>query len=255
MTKNKISLLLLTKNESHHIQTNFSWLKECPVIDEVVVVDDNSTDDTINQVKKLSTPNLQIDIYHRSLDSDFSAQREFGLSKTKNDWVLWLDPDETPQKDFIQFLNNFKFDKPVAFKRLDVFLGHTLNHGETSNQYFLRLFNKTGGKFIRPVHEVWNSTNPVVYSDIAILHHSHPTLKTFLQKINFYTDIRCRELYDQKVTTNLFQIVFYPTAKFIQNYFFRLGFLDSTPGIIMALGMSFHSFLVRAKLWHLYQQS
>jgi hypothetical protein len=74
-----------------------------------------------------------------------------------------------------------------------------------------------------------------------------------MEKINFYSDIRAHELFQQKIHTNLFQIVFYPLGKFLYNYIVRLGFLDSTPGIIMALSMSFHSFLVRAKLWHLWQ--
>ena len=61
-------------------------------------------------------------------------------------------------------------------------------------------------------------------------------------------------MYQQNETTNMFEIIFYPIGKFLQNYFFRLGFLDGTPGIIMALCMSFHVFLNKAKLWHLYRQ-
>lgn len=248
-----ITLLLLTHNEQEKIEMNFTWLDKCPSINEIVVVDDNSEDKTIEIVKKLQSKTRKVSVYSRRLNNNFSAQRQYGISKTSNDWVLWLDPDETPDKEFIDFVNHIDEHKyyNFAFRRHDIFLDHELKYGETSSQYFLRLFNKKHGKFTGDVHEVWQSTTPVFHSDAYLTHISHTTLKSFFNKINFYSDIRARELYQQGVKTNLFQIVFYPKAKFIQNYLFRFGFLDGTPGIILALGMSFHSFLVRAKLWHL----
>ena len=120
--------------------------------------------------------------------------------------------------------------------------------------YFLRFFNKKYGCFTGAVHEIWQSPKEIENKKIHIHHYPHQSLKSFIKKINFYSDIRAQELYDQNQKSSLFQIFFYPLGKFIQNYFFKLGFLDSTPGIIMALGMSFHSFLVRAKLWHLSHQ-
>lgn len=253
---NHLSLLILTHNSSDLIEKNFNWIKKCQNINEIITVDDNSEDKTIETLKKLETKKCKIKIYKRELESDFSTQRNFGISKASNDWILWLDSDETPSDEFINFLNNFDFESDFvfAFKRTDIFLGHILNYGETANIFFPRIFNRKYGKFEGKVHETWVSEKPIYKKEISISHNSHQTLNSFLKKINFYTDIRAKELYDQKTKTNLFEIIFYPAAKFFQNYFLRLGFLDSTPGIIMALSMSFHSFLVRAKLWHLYQK-
>lgn len=256
--KPNITLLLITKNEEENIKKNFDWLEECKSINEIIVVDDNSTDSTKNVLEKLESKERKVKVFSRGLDNNFSSQRSFGLEKTTNNWILWLDADEKPIDDFILFLNDIdlsQYKKAFAFKRVDIFLGHQLNHGETANQHFTRLFNKNHGQFINSVHEIWHSTQPVIDKDLVIYHYSHPTLKSFIQKINFYTEIRAQELLNQKVKTNLFEIIFYPLVKFFQNYFIRLGFLDSTPGIIMALSMSLHSFLVRAKLWQLQQQS
>ena len=33
------------------------------------------------------------------------------------------------------------------------------------------------------------------------------------------------------------------------NYFIKFGFLDGLQGLVFAIMMSFHSFLVRGKLW------
>lgn len=246
-----ISLILLTKNESVNLKNWSKWLPKLTTVNELIVIDDNSTDDTINFAKSLSTKILNIKIFSRGLDDDFSAQRQFALSHTTNDWVFWLDADEAPNDVLISFINNIDSNlyNNYAFKREDVFIGHHLKHGETSSLYFLRLFNKHHGKFIGKVHETWSSDKPTKNFDVSIIHHSHQNLNSFFVKINYYSQIRAHELFNTQYHTNLFQIILYPLAKFIHNYIFRLGFLDGTPGIILALGMSFHSFLVRSKLW------
>lgn len=249
------SLLLLTHNESENIKKNFDWLDKCKSIKEIIAIDDNSTDDTVKQLEKLKSKHHQVKIFIKSLDNDFASQRNYGISKSKFNWLLSIDADEKPTKKLIRFLNHFDKHqyKSYAFKRDDIFLGQTLKHGENSRLYFVRLFNRKYGKFSGQVHEAWQSSQPIKKTNFAINHYSHQTVKSFIQKINFYTDIRSQELYHQKTKVNMFQIIFFPIGKFIQDYFLRLGFLDGTAGIIMALCMSFHVFLNKAKLWHLYK--
>ena len=256
MNKPHLSLLLLTKNESKNIDKNFSWLQKCKAIKDIVIVDDNSEDNTVEICQKLTSKNRTVQIFTKELNNDFASQRNFGISKTKYDWVLWLDADEKPSKKLIRFLNNFNRHqyKNYSFKRQDIFLKHKLKHGETNYLNFTRLFNKKYGQFEGRVHEIWKSSNQEKNTKLVIFHYSHSTIKSFIQKINLYSDIRANELFTQKKSVNMFEIILFPIGKFIQNYFFRLGFLDGTPGIIMALCMSFHVFLNKSKLWHLYKQ-
>lgn len=257
MNKNQnlnISLVILTKNESENIQKNFGWLKNCPKINELICIDDNSEDDTINQIEKLQSKNLSVLFYRRGLEGNFSTQRQFGVDKTTNNLILWLDPDELPDSKLIEFINNIDTNQyNYSFKRVDTFLKKELHYGETANQSFVRLFNKNSGHFEGMVHEKWVSSLPTKDTNLSIHHLAHSTLKEFFTKINFYSDIRAYELSSQKVSTNVFEIILYPKAKFIYDYFILKGFLDGTPGIIFALGMSFQSFLSKAKLWHLSQ--
>jgi len=251
-----ISILLLTHNEEKNLLKYWTWLDKSKRINEIIVIDDNSDDKTIEILKKLETKKIKVKIFERGLENNFSNQRNFGIEKTTNNLVLWLDADEKPSNSLIRFLNhidNLQY-KNYAFKRNDIFISNELKHGENASQYFLRFFNKKYGCFTGAVHEIWQSPKEIENKKIHIHHYPHQSLKSFIKKINFYSDIRAQELYDQNQKSSLFQIFFYPLGKFIQNYFFKLGFLDSTPGIIMALGMSFHSFLVRAKLWQLSHQ-
>ena len=251
-----ISLLLLTKNEQENIKNNFGWIKKCPIIDEIFIVDDFSTDNTKKAVSTLKTDNTNIIFKTRKLDSNFSAQRNYGISFAKNKWILWLDADEIPTPSFLKFLNNFgpKNKTSYSFIRQNIFWNKVLNYGE-SNQRLVRLFDKTSGKFQGKVHEIWQTNKTTQKTNIKFLHQTNQNITSLLNKINFYTDIRSKELYVNKTKTSIFQIIFYPLAKFTQNYFIKLGCLDGTRGIIISLVMSFHSFLVRTKLWQLYNQS
>ncbi|MCX6726225.1 MAG: glycosyltransferase, partial [Candidatus Shapirobacteria bacterium] len=209
-------------------------------------------DDTIKAVEKLQTKNRTVKVFKRGLDHNFSAQRQFGVDKATNNFVFWLDPDEHPGSELVELLNHIDTNQyNYSFKRLDTFLGKDLYHGETFNQHFLRLFNKNFGHFQGLVHEKWVSLKPVNQTNFIIHHRSHSTLKQFLTKVNLYSDIRAWELHQQRKTASLLEIILYPKAKFIYDYFILLGCFDGTPGIIFALGMSFQSFLAKAKLWHL----
>lgn len=251
-----ISLVMILRDESKNLEKNLVWLYSCKNIKELIVVDDNSKDNTIEIIKKMVSKNKQLKIFKKELNGNFANQKNFAVSKTKHNLVLFLDADEQPSKKLIQFLDNIEINryKNYSFKRQDLFLKNKLKHGETSQLDFIRLFDKRHGEFIGKVHEVWKSDKPTKKTKLIIYHYPHKTLKSIIQKINFYSDIRSKEMFDLKVKTNLFQIIFFPIGKFIQNYVFRLGFMDGTPGIIMALSMSLHVFLSKAKLWHLYQQ-
>lgn len=253
---NKFSLLLLTKNEQDNLKEWGGWINKLTCISEIVVVDDESTDDTLKIIKSFSTSNLSINIFKRKLDNNFSAQRNFGLSKCQNDWILFLDADEIPTPKTINYLNNLS---PVnnhnySFKRNIVYLDHTISHGQCLQDNPIKLFNKNEGKFINPVHEIWQSSVTTIYTKEIILHHSIKNLSSFLEKINLYSAIRAKQLFDQKKKTNLYEIIFYPKLKFIDLYFLKLGFLDGIAGLILSLSLSFNSFLVRSKLWHLSQK-
>lgn len=253
---NNISLLLLTKNEQDNLKEWGSWIYELTAVNEIVVVDDESTDDTIKILNSLDSKKLSVNVFKRKLDNNFSNQRNFGLEKCQNDWILTLDADEKPSPNLIKYLNNLspKNDYNYSFKRNIVYLGHTISHGQCQDDNPIKLFNKNEGQFVNPVHEVWKSEACTIDTHKILFHYSMKSLSTFLEKINFYSTIRAKELYIQNHHTNLFEIILYTKLKYINLFFIKLGFLDGLPGIILSLCLSFNSFLIRSKLWHLSQK-
>ncbi len=242
-----ISAVVLTKNEEKNIVDCLESLSWC---DEVIIVDDNSEDRTAEIAKKMGAK-----VFTRNLDNDFSKQRNYGLEKANGDWILFIDADERISKELkeeIKFkIKNDKVDS-YLIKRVDTIWGRKLKYGENGNIVLLRLARKNNGKWEGKVHEEWKVKGSVGEFKNSILHYPHPTISEFLKEINDYTDIRAKELSEKGIKSDFISILLYPTAKFLKNYFLKLGFLDNIQGLVFAIMMSFHSFLVRGKLWQLW---
>ncbi len=256
----KISAVVLTKNEEKNIERCLKLLDFC---DEIIVVDDYSTDKTVEKVNKFNVgvghdrPVLKI--FEKHLNNDFAEQRNFGLSKATNEWVLSIDADEVIseelKKEIIGLVPTESGDISAYFlKRRDYFWNKELRFGEVKkvrNLGLVRLVKKNSGKWMGNVHEVFHTAKNSGRLNNFINHYPHPSLKEFIIDVNRYSDIRSEELFNKGVGTNIFEIIFFPFGKFICNYFFNLGFLDGPAGFTYAFMMSFHSFLVRAKLYQL----
>lgn len=246
-----ITAIVLTKNEEKNIVDCIDSLKWC---DQILVVDDISDDLTRDLAKKEG-----VEVVIHSLENDFSKQRNFALQKAKGEWVLFVDADERVTDSLryeIQSLISDPMNPYNGFliKRKDVIWNKELKYGETANASFLRLAKKSSGIWEGAVHEKWKVKGRIGKLRNALKHFPHQTLDEFLKEINFYTDIRSKQLYEKGIKSNFIFIILYPKAKFLQNFIIRRGFLDGIEGFIFTIIMSFHSFLVRGKLWMLWQK-
>lgn len=245
-----ISVIILCHNEERNLKDCISSVLWA---DELIVIDDHSDDASVQTAKSLGAT-----VYFHDLQKDFAQQRNFGLEKARGDWILFLDADERVSeslKQEIQTTISQRRNRYVGYrlKRDDVVFGKVLKHGETANSSFIRLGKKGSGTWVGAVHETWRLHGHVGKLQTPLIHYPHSTVSDFLASVNLYTDIRARELYKKKVQSTWYLILLYPKAKFLKNYFLNLGILDGMPGLVSALMMSFHSFLVRSKLWLLWQ--
>lgn len=244
-----ISAVVLAKNEEKNIAESAQMLSFCS---EIIVVDNNSMDKTAQIASSLGCR-----VIPSATENDFSKLRNLGLKFAKNDWVLFIDADERISKELaLEMTTSIKTEKYKGFyiKRRDVIWGKKISYGEIGNVKLLRLAKKSVGKWQGKVHETWNIKGEKGLLENELLHYPHPTVSEFLAEINAYSSIRAQELYEKNVKPNWFLIVLCPLAKFKLNYFFRLGFLDGVQGLLIAVIMSMHSFLARAKLWLLWQK-
>ena len=90
----KLAVLILTKNEEKNIADVIKNAQKCS--SEIIIIDSGSTDNTVALAETSGAR-----VVFRAWDNDFAAQRNFGLSQTEADWVLYLDADERLNSDLI----------------------------------------------------------------------------------------------------------------------------------------------------------
>ncbi|MCL6494084.1 MAG: glycosyltransferase [Ignavibacterium sp.] len=88
---NSISLTMIVKNEAQHLTDCLQSVKN--VVDEMIIVDTGSTDSTLKIAESFNAK-----IFHFDWINDFAAARNFALSKSNCDWILYLDADERLDK-------------------------------------------------------------------------------------------------------------------------------------------------------------
>lgn len=239
-----LSAIVLTKNEEGYIENCLRSLSFC---DEIIVIDDFSSDNTIKIAR-----NYTQKIFKRRLKNDFSAQRNYGLKKSEEEWILFIDANEVVSSKLRQEISEVirtNIFNGLLIPRKDIFLGKRIQFGEIANLQLLRLAKRGKGVWLRPVHEEWKIQGKIGFLRNPIIHYSHENLKDFLKKINYYSTINANYLHKQKVRILPIDIFLYPSTKFLLNFILKKGFLDGLEGFLLASFMSLHSFLTRAKLY------
>lgn len=246
LVKNNITGIVLTKNEGKNIKRCLKSLEWC---DECLVIDDNSTDNTVKIARK-----FKVKVYRRELGGNFAKQRNFGLGKANGKWVLFVDADEVVtgklRDEMVQIINNPVLSFAGYFlKRDDYIWGKKLRFGETASFQLLRLAKKGIGKWERRVHETWNVRGKTGVLKNALRHYPHQLLAEFLEEIRERSVLHAKANYQTGKKSSLLKILIWPFAKFVRNYIFRLGFLDGVEGFLVAMVMSIHSFMAWGTLW------
>lgn len=150
-----ISLCIITKNESAKLKRCLECAKDYPF--EIIVVDTGSTDDSV-AVAKCFTNN----VYHFKWIQDFSAARNFSISKASNDWILVLDTDEYIKEINLEAIYELIEANPQGIGRL-LRISYD-SHNNVMQDRVERLFNKNCYAYSRPIHEQVTPIHETPYS-------------------------------------------------------------------------------------------
>jgi glycosyltransferase involved in cell wall biosynthesis len=284
----KLSVVLATRNEEENIGACLKSVKD--IADEIVVVDESSTDKTREMAKKYGAK-----VYKVKHEPIFHKTKQKALDKATGDWILQLDADErvTPIlakeiKEVIEMnptlLKQRKVDTKkqklferhqriiekrdgkigrstgeiVAFflPRLNLFLGKPLIHAGVYPDAAIRLVKKDKAHFpAKSVHEQMEIDGEVAWLFNDLEHHDSPTFKRYFERMNRYTDLRAADLAREKITKNIFMLLFYSTAKplfvFLKLYIRHKGVLDGVRGFLWSLFSALHYPIAFFKYWQM----
>lgn len=127
-----LSLCIITKDEEAKLPFCLQHIKE--VVDEIIIVDTGSTDNTILVAKQFGAK-----IYRNKWNNDFSVARNYALDKAISKWVLFLDADEIILQEEIKQIPPL-LDNPMAEGYLFYIDTYLENHEVASHTQALRLF-------------------------------------------------------------------------------------------------------------------
>lgn len=221
----------------------------------VVIVTNKKTNQFPQTLRSVSFADETVIVHDdrgRGVIADFAAQRNLGLSKAKNDWVLFVDDDEIVSESLASEIKQaIKNDRYSGYylRRLDRYHGQTLKHGETGNTRIIRLGRKDAGNFTRPVHEVWQIRGRIGFLNHSLIHERGDLVSPFIDRMIHYCPLDANALKLEGKPYSSWRVVVNPTAKFITNYLVKLGFLDGLAGLFQAYLMSIQSLTVRVFQW------
>ncbi len=177
---NNITLSMIVKNEENYLRECLESVKD--VVDEIVIVDTGSTDRTLEIAKEFSAK-----IFHFEWVNDFSAARNYALSKSTGDWILYLDADERLSAESIDILKkevqtSEKLGINCLVKSFDQ------NDKISQSMRYTRLFkNNPSLKFSGKVHEqiepsLKENNYKIINSNIEIIHKGYGINKEELKE-------------------------------------------------------------------------
>lgn len=245
-TNLKLSVTIITKNEEANIER---CLKSVDWADEIVVVDSESTDRTVEICEAFASCKV-----FRLPWEGFGKTKQKAVDQAGNDWILSIDADEQVSPELREKILDILSAGPqyngYRIKRRSFYLGKLMRYSGWNSDYQLRLFNKKFGRFNKKtVHESVQMSGPVGRIEEVLFHYTYPDVSAHVEKMDRYASLAAEALYKQGDKASLFEALLHAKMKFLKMYIVQLGFLDGRAGLILALNSAYGAYLKYLKLW------
>ena len=242
----QLSAVIITFNEEKNIERCI--LSAQKVADEVLVVDSFSTDLTKSICEQLGV---------RFIEHAFEGhiqQKNWAKDQAKFNCVLSLDADEALDENLVSEImkvkENWTFNA-YKMNRLTNYCGKWIHHTSWYPDTKIRLFDRRVG--------MWDGLNPhdeyrvpkgekVEHLKGDILHYSFYTRAEHLAQIEKFSTIGARALFEKGKRSTWLLVCVKPIARFVKNYFIRLGFLDGSEGFAISRLSAYANYLKYRKL-------
>lgn len=244
---NKLSVVSVIQNEEKQIEdflNNIKW------VNELVLVDNLSTDNTVSKARKFTTK-----IYSNA-ETNLGLLKRFALKMASGDWILLLDADERISKklkrEIISVLRTGTKYDAFSIPYQNHFLGHRLT--SKGQQYSkVRLFRKSAGSVLaEPVHEEVVIKGKIGNLSSYIFHYSFRTIYQTLRKFTDYARVESTMFIKRGVNVHLKQLLLYPLHMFWSIFVEGEGWKDGVWGFGVAVCFAYYEF---ARYYFLFKET
>ena len=221
------------------------------ITDEIVVVDQESSDKTAEIAKKFGAK-----VFSFKKVEYVELARNFAISKATNPWILILDADEEISgalgAQIQKILKNPKADY-YRISRKNIIFGHWIKHTQWWPDYQIRLFKKGSVSWNEIIHSIpmtqGKGDEVEAKEELSIIHHNYDSVEEYLQRMDRYTsaqsDLLVRDGY-KFVWTDL---IGKPFKEFVSRYFGGEGYKDGIHGLALSLLQAFSELTLYLKVW------
>lgn len=245
----RLSTVVITKNEEGKIKACLESIKWA---DEIIVLDNGSSDKTIEIAKKYSD---KVFVFN---DLDFASIRNKGMEKATNDWVFYVDADERVlsdlQTEIVELIKSNQYSA-IAISRKNIIFGQEVKYGPFWPDWVIRLLKKDDfEEWIGKVHEYPKFKGKLGYSKNSLLHLTHRNLDQVVLKSLEWSKIDAKlrmEAGHPKMSGLRFLRILF--SELFNQGILRRGFFGGSVGVVDAILQSFSMFMTYVRLWEMQQ--
>jgi glycosyltransferase involved in cell wall biosynthesis len=247
----RISVVVITKNEARNVGRCLASL--APVADEIVVVDDFSSDDTAALCERWGARVV------RQAWLGFGPQKNLGNALARHEWILSVDADEALDPDLQRAIVRAKeagLRGAYEISRLNWYYGRFVRHGLEYPEWKVRLFPRGRASWSDSlVHEELRLAEPLPVTRLEghLLHYTYARLEEQILKANRYTSLAAEDAFRRGAPASVARMLLSPLAVLLKAYVVKRGFLDGVHGLVRAFVHAHTAFLKYAKLWDLHR--
>jgi glycosyltransferase involved in cell wall biosynthesis len=242
-----VTVTIITLDEAEHIA---AAIDSAAWADEIVVVDAGSADDTIAIARQKG---VRVDTRPWT---GYVDQKNYAAELASHDWIVSLDADERITPGLAQEIRDLLSRGPAhgAYRipRVTFHLGRWVRTTDFYPDFQVRLYDRRRARWRgRLVHESVKADGRPGQLTHEIEHYSYRNLSEHVDRLNHYTSLAARELFESGRRAGVVDLVLHPPAAFLRNYVLRRGLLDGTAGLTLSAINAWSVFLKFAKLWEL----
>ena len=244
---NKISVTILTKNSQKYIS---ECLKALERFDEIVVLDNESSDRTTAIAKEFSN----VKVYEHKFIG-FGPLKNLATDYASNNWILSVDSDEILTLELVKEILELSLDEATVYS---IMRDNYYNHKIIAccgweNDWVNRLFNRKNTRFnSNSVHEslVLEGNIKIQKLKNRFKHYTYNNPSELIKKMDIYSTLWANDNVGVKKSSPLKAII-KATFSFIHFFFLKKGFLNGYEGFLISINNANNTFYKYIKLYEL----
>ena len=249
--------MVIAKNAANIIERN---LKSLNFVDELILVDIKSSDETVKKAKKFTK-----NIYQFTKDSSFvELVRNFAIKKASKDWILVLDADEEIPLSLakkLKELSETNLAEAYYLPRKNMVFGAWIEHTNWWPDYQLRFFKQGTIEWGKKIHsqplfkgqKISSQTSGIVKLEAreewAMIHHNYQTIEDYLLRLNRYTNIEAEQKMQARRSISNASLMKDFSDEWFSRLFAGQGYKDGARGFYLSCLQAVYQMSVEMKIW------